>query len=139
MHRLALRVQRGQEIDVDTVRVLIDGVDLATLVRPVELPHATAEGHPEIAGAYDGLPPDDWKALPERYDTDDRVAVLACVCGEVGCWPLRVRIEVADRVVRWSDFQQPHRPEWSYAGFGPFVFDRLEYDTEIQRITRRRA
>lgn len=39
------------------LRVLVDGRDLAELVRPVELPHADAEGSATIAGAYAGLAP----------------------------------------------------------------------------------
>ena len=130
-----MRVQRGRELDLNVVRVLIDGIDLAALVRAVELGPATEEGYPEIAGAYDGLLPSDWKSPPERDGTDGRVAVLGCVCGEVGCWSLRARIEINERYVRWSDFQQPHRPDWSYAGFGPFVFERTNYDAEVERVT----
>lgn len=37
------------------VRVIVDGRELAELVRPVEHPHAEAEGSPTIAGAYAGL------------------------------------------------------------------------------------
>jgi hypothetical protein len=118
--------------------VFIDGRDLVDLVRPIELPFAAAEGHPDIAGGYDGLLVRDWLELPEQYGDDGRAAVLACAsCGEVGCWPLRTRIEEDGDIVRWSDFQQPHRPDWSYESFGPFVFDRGQYYDQVARVQTR--
>jgi hypothetical protein len=91
MNRLDLRIQRGEEVEAEVVRILIDGRDLIDLVRPIELPFARAEGHPELAGGYDGLLPRDWIDLPE----------------------------------------------WSYASFGPFVFDRAQYDDEVARVRAR--
>lgn len=137
MNRLDLRIQHGQEVDAEVVRVFIDGRDLVDLVRPIELPFAAAEGHPDIAGAYDGLLPSDWLELPEQYGDDGRVALLACTCGEIGCWPLRARIEEDDETVTWSDFQQPHRAGWSYDSFGPFVFVRSQYYDEVGRVRAR--
>ena len=99
----------------------------------MEGPAACAEGRPQLAGAYAGLHPAQWAALPEAYG-DGRVAVLACECGEVGCWPLRVRIEASADTVTWADFAQPYRAEWSYAGLGPFVFDRREYDAAVASV-----
>ena len=134
MNRIELIVQRGQEVDVDVVRILVDDSDLIDLARRVERPFANAEGHPDIAGGYDGLMPSEWLALPERYSTDDRVAVLACACGEIGCWPLRVRVVIEDDRVTWTDFQQPYRESWDLSTLGPFVFDRAQYDREVMRI-----
>ena len=134
MNRIELRVQRGRELDADVVPIFVDGRDLVDLVRPVELPFATAEGHSSIAGGYDGLLPEYWLELPEQYGGDGRAAVLSCKCGEVGCWPLRVRIAIDGQHVVWSDFQQPHRPDWAYKGFGPFVFERGEYEREVARV-----
>ncbi|PZS29673.1 MAG: hypothetical protein DLM58_15100 [Pseudonocardiales bacterium] len=33
--------------------------------------------------------------------------------------------------VTWTEFAQDHRPGWDYFGFGPFVFDRLQYERAI--------
>ena len=136
MNRLGLRLQRAQlkEIGQQVVGVFIDETNLVELARIAELPHARADGHPETAGNYDGMLPLDWVTLPEQDDADGRAAVLGCTCGEVGCWPLRVRIVETPQRVRWSDFQQPHRPNWSHEGLGPFVFDRTQYDDEVARI-----
>jgi hypothetical protein len=59
--------------------------------------------------------------------SDDKIAVLGCVCGEVGCCPFRVTIELRDDVVLWSGFEQPHRRAWRYDEMRPFVFDRTQY------------
>ena len=37
------------------------------------------------------------------------VALLGCDCGEVGCWPLEVRIVRSDSLVTWCGFTQPFR------------------------------
>jgi hypothetical protein len=62
------------------------------------------EHHFEPAGGYGGLIPEWFKYGPlDRYflgdfDRDsyfarmDRVYLLGCQCGEVGCWPLIARI-----------------------------------------------
>jgi hypothetical protein len=57
--------------------------------------------------------------------------VLGCDCGEVGCWPLTVRITVTADDVIWSDFSQDHRPKWDYTGFGPFAFKRQQYVSAV--------
>jgi hypothetical protein len=36
--------------------------------------------------------------------------------------------------VSWSGFSQPHRPQWDYSPFGPFAFERLEYDLAIAEL-----
>jgi hypothetical protein len=33
-----------------------------------------------------------------------------------------------------DSFRQPHRPDWDYSGFGPFVFDRAQYDEALQLL-----
>ncbi|HEY0038918.1 MAG TPA: hypothetical protein VGB66_19635, partial [Longimicrobium sp.] len=104
------------------VHVTIDGRDLVDLLRRIELPAATADGHPEIAGSYRGLSPYEWEALPELED-DGRVAVLGCECGEVGCWPFQVRISWRPATVLWSDFHGPGR-NCDYTALGRFIFAR---------------
>jgi len=113
------------------VQVLIDGRDLLDRVKEVELPQATADGQPDLAGSYQGLTPEQWEALPEQYG-DGRAAVLGCICGEVGCWPFRVRITWRSDTVTWSDFQQQNRG-WSHETLGPFVFAREQYEAAVAR------
>jgi hypothetical protein len=132
------------------IEIRIDGEDLINLVRGVELPFAQAEGHPGIAGAYAGLPAGVY-SRPSRHfwgeaghgRRDGKVELLTCRdCGEMGCWPLLARIELRPSQVVWSEFEQPHRRvqerslAWTYEGFGPFEFDRGQYEQALQMLAR---
>ena len=128
------------------VHVIINGRDLIEILRDIELPFATREGHPRIAGAYSGLPAHR-VFFPSRHflgepepiysDSEGRTFVLECECGEPGCWPLAVRIELREREVIWSDFRQPHRRshskagEWRYDALSSFTFDRQLYERAL--------
>jgi hypothetical protein len=129
-----LKVERRSDGDLPEVRVLIDGRDLIELAREVEAHWAAADGQPGIAGEYSGLWPAAWRDLPE-HDGKGRSAVLACACGEVGCWPLCLRIGISDTTVTWSDFSQPFRPAWRYDGLGPFTFERSAYERAVKSVT----
>jgi len=143
-------VPSSAEIDPPpaVVEIFVNGRRLAELVREHELPFAAREGHPELAGSYDGLPAAD-VLPPSRHflgndagfhgGVGDRVMLLGCACGEPSCWPLLARIRVDGGRVTWSEFTQPLRPAeqphgWRYGGFGPFVFDRAQHDAEIRRF-----
>jgi hypothetical protein len=127
------------------LRVLIDGRSLDELVRTVELPYATAEGHPQIAGAYRGIHPRQLHGSIREHlmggpgsdlacGPADKTVLLGCECGEIGCWPLMARVEVRDGEIVWRDFQQPHRTgTWSYQDLDEFVFDRAQYETAIDQ------
>jgi hypothetical protein len=148
--RLTVRPRRGGQGVQETV-IAINGRDLGDLIRETELPHARAEGHAGLAGTYSGLPPElafapskHLLGRPDalyselvRRDTATKAAVLVCECGEPGCWPLCVRIDVAHDVVTWSDFEQPHRSAatdrscWTYETVGPFTFERGAYESAL--------
>jgi hypothetical protein len=101
----------------------------------------------EPAGGYGGLIPEffNYGAL-DRYfignasgDNWEGIAgvyVLGCNCGEVGCWPLVCQINAADQVT-WNDFRQPHRPMRNYSNFGPFVFERVQYEVSVKDMLAR--
>ncbi|HEU4561888.1 MAG TPA: hypothetical protein VFS20_28945 [Longimicrobium sp.] len=101
-------------------------------VRAVELPQATADGQPDVAGSYAWLAADQWTEFPD-FDGDRRVAVLGCVCGVAECWPLLVRITRRGGTVTWSDFRQPHRG-WTYDRLGPFTFRESDYDRAFAQV-----
>lgn len=145
----AIRFETGERDDpshglVDAVAVFVNGRNLVDILREVELPFATREGRPDLAGSYVGLPPEE-VFLPsprllgepatfyDRDGTEDKVSVLGCGCGDVGCWPFRVKIALRDDVVLWSDFEQPHRRAWRYDELRPFVFDRARYLSALDR------
>lgn len=137
------------------VDILINGENLRDLVRRVELPFAAEEGIPNLAGSYTGLPPEA-VFLPsrrflgepsERYDDgEEKISLLGCGCGVVGCWPLMARVSLDDGIVKWSGFEQPHRSEdallfsyrrivvWRYEGFGPFAFEKGQYFSELAKF-----
>jgi hypothetical protein len=124
---------------------------LIEIVREIELPFAAREGSSGIAGAYTGIPAD-VAFLPSRHflgepdpdhsDGDERPYIFICECGEPGCWPLLVRIELRESEVVWSDFCQPHRGpnvagEWRYNALPSFTFDRKSYEQALS--ARKRA
>ena len=54
------------------------------------------------------------------------------------------RIAMSAECVTWSDFQQPCRtgrgksPVWDYSHFGPFVFERAEYEEALRQAAESR-
>lgn len=121
------------------VLALVPKVDGAALVDMVK---AFEEGQGFTpAGCYAGIIPaqfqfgdltDYYRGIARRqWPRGGHLWLLGCDCGEVGCWPLEAEVTLTDRAVSWSSFAQPHRPAWSYAGFGPFVFDRLQYENAV--------
>ena len=133
---LDLRVVKPARSASDIARLVINGRDLVDLVAAFEKPFAES-----LAGKYEPLPAKELVA-PSRHllgepdrlyqFAEGRVALLGCECGESGCWPFVARIEVAEDRVTWRDFAQPHRPQWSYQSFGPFVFDRSAYEAALR-------
>jgi len=121
----------------DCIVPFIDDHDLVELVTEFE----EARGY-EPAGGYDGIVPAHYAfgPLPPYYlgrpDGASRreIFVLGCSCGELGCWPLEVRVDLRRDTVVWSAFRQPHRPDRSYDGFGPFTFDRRRYEAVVVDI-----
>lgn len=146
MNTLAFAIATSPTEDGTPYRALvitIDGVSLIEQVKHHEMPMATQENHPDIAGAYA------WPPFSESLrsalrgvttDEDGKVFLLICTCGEPGCWPLRARIQVNDETVSWHDFEQPHRASdsaehhWRYDTFGPFVFKRSHYEAALASL-----
>lgn len=141
------------EGEEDTALVLVNGTPLVELVRRWEDVAAQATGERSLAGSYAGLPARFAEEIQTAWlgGSGGRVTLLGCECGEPGCWPLLARVEVDGEEVRWLDFQQPHRaqkeadplnsqrpptPFWSYAGFGPFVFERAAYTRAVRSLGR---
>ena len=128
------------------VRITINGRDFIQLVREIEMPFTTAEGHPDHAGDYNYFGPMVTFApcrhfygepVHEWTDGPGRSYVLCCTCGIPACWALSARILVGDQEVIWSDFKQiwrgadSHFGEWRYEGLGPFIFDRQLHDQQL--------
>ena len=75
--------------------------------------------------------------VPVRFLRSGRASLLGCTCGDEGCWPLEAAVDVGPARVTWSDFAQPHRPERTYDGFGPFVFPRAPYEAAVRDVVER--
>jgi hypothetical protein len=82
----------------------------------------------DLSKYYLGLDDDQWPARGEAW-------LLGCECGEVGCRPLQAQVTVNDSSVVWSGFNQPHRTKRDYSRFGPFEFDRAQYDAAVREAT----
>lgn len=131
--------------DLTQIRISVNGTELPELVRHAELPFARAEGNAELAGTYVGLVPGYIRMdLAGQFlggsgawlysEGDGKTALLSCDCGEVGCSPLLARVTVSDDTVTWDEFEQPERPDWDYSGFGPFTFDRTQYERALMDV-----
>jgi hypothetical protein len=146
MNRIGLSLRRidrsmTQVPEIDSALLLdvrIDGRSFIEIVRELEMPFAVAEGSPQIAGRYESVPVEGviWDIMGHH---DDKVVVLDCDCGVPRCWPLLMRVQRVDEVIRWFDFVQPFRGPnrevwWRLDLVAPFEFDAEQYDHEVAMI-----
>ena len=140
---LTLRLEPAEsDSEDDRVCAAVNGRDLIALVRDVELPFASADGQPDVAGSYGWLTTYEWNRIAELIEgkssgarmADGSVALLACQCGVTDCWPLYASVDVADDRVTIGDFLQPYRKNWRHDGFGPFVFSKAQLLDEIRSV-----
>ncbi|MEU4412689.1 hypothetical protein [Nocardia salmonicida] len=109
----------------------IDTIPLADLIDTFEI---SGDMEP-VGGAYGGLVP-----LFVRFESamehlhgssfltmGQKTPVLACSCGDLGCWQLLMRITLTGDLVVWDHFEQPYRTSRDCAAFGPFLFDRNQF------------
>ena len=120
----------------------IDGTSLTILISQFEL----SNDYTDPAGGYGGLIPSYFKygpltqyfcglaSNPGVSDKDGEIYVLGCECGEVGCWPLMASVARVAGGYQWSAFHQPHRPERNYDAFGPFVFEKSQYEEAVREM-----
>jgi hypothetical protein len=152
MDIIRLSAKKVEDFDPNTtvgeevVNIYINGQDIREIIHEVELPFATSLGKPEDAGNYELLAPvhvffpnKHFLGDPEYCIlTNGKVPILRCVCGEIDCNPIYVRITVQNDTVIWSDFENPwHTLEWTkdpwdYSSLR-FVFDRNQYESQLNR------
>jgi hypothetical protein len=124
-----------REEQVDWVVPTIDGTRLIDIVREYE-----RSMRYQPAGSYSGLDPREFGPLDQHYEGQGRGApqaiVLGCGCGSAECWPLWVSVTTEAGYVTWSEFSQPHRPDWEYSGMGTYRFERWQFDKAIQSLLR---
>jgi hypothetical protein len=130
--------ERGEE-RADGLALISDGREFLELVREYELAFAGWGGQYDPIPAAAALPPSRhlFGAADHYYsDEDGHPYLLEHGCGDPGCWPFVARISLDGDTVVWSEFRQPHRLDWSYEGFGPFVFDRAQYEAALEEAAR---
>lgn len=139
MNRLDINCERRTNDDGGTyyeVEFYIDGRRFLDMIQEFEAPFAGA-----LAGQYTNVCFTYYTEAfllgrnPECGEHGGKTELLGCTCGCRGCWPFATRIRVLGQQVIWDEFEQPHRT-WSYAGFGPFVFDLEEYEVAIAQIPK---
>ncbi|MCX4775443.1 hypothetical protein [Streptomyces sp. NBC_01264] len=116
----------------------IDGAPLTGLIDGFEI---SAKMEP-AGDAYGGLIPAFFRFGPMQDHflgrstsaMGPKTPVLGCECGEWGCWPLMARITATANLVTWDAFEQPHRETRDYMPFGPFRFDRHQYDDALRAL-----
>lgn len=135
MNQLRFRTETTRN-GVGALTPEVDGASLTALVRSYEEQRGYSP-----AGEYDGIVPEHFNfgdlALyylgieANQWPKPGEAWLLGCECGEAGCWPLAARITIESSLVVWSNFKQPHRPQWDYASFGSFTFDRDQYEQAV--------
>lgn len=129
------------EASATAVLPVVDGTSLVELVSEYERSRDY-----DLPGSYSG-----YDAEYVHYEFVNRhddlghyqgrhVELLSCDgCFEPGCWPLEANIVFGPSTVEWRDFRQPHRRSRSYAGFGPFEFERGAYMSAMSSLKTRVA
>ncbi|BDI34007.1 hypothetical protein CCAX7_60580 [Capsulimonas corticalis] len=157
MDTIEFKLVKDSEIYADkapspAVAIFVNGRSLIDLAREIELPFAEAEGRTTDAGNYAWLRLNwlhgPWEHFHGTAESEfyyrAKTNLLECGdCGVSGCWPLLARIEVKKTIVVWKKFEQPYRRKkyassrvkhWNYDIFGPFRFDREQYETALKAM-----
>ena len=125
-----------------SITAYIDGKPLSSMIAEFE----AANGYTDPAGGYGGLVPDYFNfgpllpyfcaevGRPGASSKDEAIYLLGCECGEVGCWPLMASVIRIGSGYQWSAFRQPFRPRRNYVGFGPFTFERHQYENALREL-----
>lgn len=134
----------------EVVDIVINGRNIREIVYEVESANLIREGKEPTTGGYELLEPDfvflpyrNFLGEPDRtlypYMVDDgRVPILRCVCGDIDCGPVYVRITLEGGRVVWSEIGNPAKePDycekpWDYSSLH-FVFDREQYMSELSK------
>lgn len=112
------------------VEIYINEIELIDIVSPIEIPFATKENHPELAGDYEHQTMEELYYHLTKYS--ENVELLCCKgCGFAGCWSITINIEIDDKYVYWKGFKNNHR-DWEYNI--SYKFDRVKYENELKQL-----
>ncbi|GAA3634471.1 hypothetical protein GCM10022267_21420 [Lentzea roselyniae] len=128
MNEFGFAVETHDVWSCDAVVPLVDGTPLTELIDVFE---ARAKMQP-TGEMYAGFIADARDA--HSFQPGEGRFVLACSCGDTGCWPLLADIAVEGDTVVWDGFRQPRRKGRDYSRFGPFRFDRDQYEKALAEL-----
>lgn len=128
MNEFGFTTERHEVWGEDAVVPLIDGTPLAEWVDIFEVLEDMRPAG-EMYGGFTRSDLGDKAFRPGRA-----VMVLGCSCGHADCWPLYARITADKHTVVWDQFRHPRRRERDYSGFGPYTFDRKQYETVLEKL-----
>jgi hypothetical protein len=116
---------------------VLDGRYLGDWVSPIE--KAAGRERPNYLGHradidLRGLLTQEWN-WDDDETFDGRVPVLGCVCGDISCGPLCVRIDTEPGWVRWHDIVRWRGPFFDYGDIG-FRFPQEVYAAALDRWER---
>lgn len=112
----------------DAIVPLIDG---KPLTERIDIFEARAKMQP-TGEMYGGLVEDERGA--DSFQPGRARVVLACSCGAAECWPLLADITEDGDTIIWRGFRQPRRKGRDYTRFGPFRFDRAQYEKAVEEL-----
>ena len=125
----------------NSLDIFVDGQPFMQMVKDYELTIPTVNrelagtfSYPDLkyisrtylTGSNDGQ-----RKYPLHPDDGKRIALLECECCIPGCAPLLAEVSLSINSVMWHNFGLSH---FSYADFGPFTFDRRQYEREFDRV-----
>jgi hypothetical protein len=71
-----------------------------------------------------------------------KTQILGCTCGEPGCWPFLIKINISGNVIIWNEYEQPFRSKkrcgekyWNYSNLKALKFNRVEYENKLKNIS----
>ena len=133
--------------DYMVLDIRINGFRLVDILKELEIPYASIEGKPGLAGHYEGLPPllclppqkHFWgMATTQDYAlADGRIAILESGwSGVPGEFTFATRISVDGEKVIWSDLSNVQRGHWDYRMLGPMYFELRQYRNALEQAAK---
>lgn len=98
----------------------------------------------KINGSYTSILNENSLLKLLNNDSDEFIP-LGCDCGEWQCWFVIGEINIYQDFVYWWKWKHPFRDDkskknkglyWSYKEFPVLVFDKQQYEKEIQRVLK---
>lgn len=129
--------------------IQVDGQSLIELLRKSEEPYAKADGTPELAGCYQGVPLTlalapykHFLGEPSRRYSFEGDSVLLVGNANIPAsmrdeWRLSAKISFFRRVVVWHDLSlEAKKGKWPYFNLDLLVFNRYQYEESLKALSQ---